>query len=166
MQIGKINNYDTNFGKLIITERGQKFLSDKLTTTQLSYVETCKKELEDTKHFDLEIDGMKDFFIRLLPKNKSYKECGVPFVPDVLDGIKIKVWGRDLSDCWSITDYDLHFPTRQKAADAYNSLKNYSAKSMSCSHKDKFNIFKWAVDSAKIINESYDYMHEAGLLNK
>ena len=160
MQVHNIqsNNYTSynspNFGKLILTQSGETLIKSYSEGAEiLQKIDMWKKELAETKFFDLEIDELCErLFISIKSISSPWQCCEAPLkVYNQPKGKKFVAYGTDLLDCGDWVSYPLKFATNEDANAAYNILKG---------HHNHFplNEVNWAVDSVKILEKAYDNM--------
>ncbi len=164
MQVNRIQSYNysnqPNFKALILTKNGTKVLRRVFSKEQLEQVAKVRKDLGNTKHFDLEIDAIgNELFYEFKHKTNHFLNSEAPLHPRTLNGNKLGAYGISLLDCGEIYTYEnLRFPTTKEAEEAYSKLSEHAEKSrhISCA-VNSFDNFKWAVDSTKILDRAAEY---------
>lgn len=158
MQVNRIqnNNYNSspNFGALKITENGKNALLKAFNPEQLKQVAKWEKELESTKHFDLEVNAIMDeLYYKFRHKTNPHLSSEGPLHSVEVKGQNLVACGVDLLDCGDWFYYNLTFPTAKEAGNAYATLASYKA---ACRpyRPNNFEDFNWAADSIKILDKS------------
>jgi len=163
MRVNRIqnNNYNSqpSFGTLNITKQGAKALRKAFSPEQLEQIKVWSKELESTKHFDLEVKASyTDNLIYIFRhKTNSHLDSEAPLHAISVKDRELQACGVDLLDCGDWFYYhNLKFPTKQEAANAYTKL---TAHENVCRpyRPNNFDDFKWVVDSVKILDKTSEY---------
>ncbi len=164
MQVNRIqnNNYNSQpkFGSLKITKDGVKALRKAFNPEQLKQVTQWGRELQSSKHFDLEIGAVCDELIYKFKHKASHRfDSEAPLHPASVKGNKLCACGVDLLDCGDWFYYDLKFPTGQEAGKAYSILSKHE---QICTpyQRNSFDRLKWAVDSTKVLNQAAEHTKE------
>lgn len=165
MQINKVqsNNYGNqpNFGMLKITERGAKALCKAFNPEQLEQIGKLGKELENTKHFDLEVSSiMDDLFYKFVHKTNNNLDSEAPLHPVSINGKTLKAFGVDLLDCGDTFTYNnLEFPSAQEAGKAYAELSTFEKNCTPIlNNRNLFERLEWAVKSTKILDRVSEHI--------
>ena len=162
MQVQTIqsNNYNApNFGTLQVTKEGRKLIKSWSGRANVwRHINMWKKELADTKYFDLQFDGLCKNLFPIIKSKNPYDTCNceAPLrVYDEPEGKKLYVSGTDLIDCGDWVGYSLKFKTEKDAMNAYHTLKKYMhGYSMATIEK-----MQWTVDSVKILEQAFENMY-------
>lgn len=164
MQVNRIqsNNYNNqpNFGVLRITETGAKALRKAFNPEQIEQITKWGKDLESTKHFDLEISAViDDLFYTFRHKTNPRLSSEAPLFPVSVDRNILNARGVDLIDCGDKFYYNnLQFPTAQEAGEAYSKLVAHESTCTPYPRKiNSFDRLTWAVDSTKILDRATEH---------
>jgi len=156
------NHYSPNFGTMNVTKKGQKLLNkwwQHRAPKNLLKIEEWKKELADTKYFDLEIGEINGYLSMLIHQKDSFcisSNDPLRVFSTLLDnkpvGNKLTVFGHDSGS--KLLSYQLEFASEKEAENAFNILKKYEEGKSAYS----IDMIAWAVDSVKIWEKAFEHM--------
>ena len=160
VQIIQSNNYQhygsPAFGTLKVSEGAQKLINLKQNSAVSQMIDTWKKELDCTKHWDLNIlECCNKLWMAIESKNNYSKSaCEAPLMVHAEPENKIfYVKGRCIGGEGYVW-YRPEFPSHKDAENAYNTLKKYQ----DMQDIDTINKIAWAGNSVKIMEQAYENM--------
>ena len=162
MQVNRVqtNNYNNqpNFGTLRITEQGLKALHKAFKPEQFEQINKWGKELDSTKHFDLEIGAiLDDLNYSFRHKTDEKLSSDAPLRPIYNAYNKISASGTDLIDAGDTFTYNnLRFSTDADATKAYKILAEH-AKTCKPYNRNDIKTLHWAVDATKILEKATEH---------
>ena len=164
VQIIQSNNYQhygsPAFGTLKVSENAQKMINSRYDSSVSQMIGTWKKELDSTKHWNLNIFEICDQLWMAIESKNSYSksDCEAPLSVSVKpESNTFYVYGRCIGGGGYVW-YRPEFPSHKDAENAYNTLKKYQDMQDTDKDIDTVDKIAWAVDSVKILEQAYENM--------
>ena len=166
MQVQTIQSNDykrynsPNFGELKVTEGAQKIINSWQKDSISKAIDTWTKELNNTKHWNLNIlENCGKLWMALESKNNySKSDCEAPLsVSAKPESNTFYVYGRCIGGGGYVW-YRPEFPSHKDAENAYNTLKKYQDMQDTDKDIDTVDKIAWAIDSVKFMEMAYENM--------